>query len=194
MGTSQSTMNTAANTAASVTPPSSKANETAGPAASDGSITKRLQQELMQLMMGSDDSVSAFPEGDNLFSWIGSITGSSETVYEGLAYKLSIKFPSGQGGACYPYAAPVVKFETPCFHPNVDQHGNICLDILKDKWSACYNIRTILLSIQSMLGDPNNESPLNGYAAALWDNQDEFRKTLHRKYEEEKKDSTGEAC
>ena len=105
-------------------------------------------------------------------------------------------------GACYPYAAPVVKFETPCFHPNVDQHGNICLDILKvriepqaslrawlftvfqDKWSACYNIRTILLSIQSMLGDPNNESPLNGYAATLWDNQDEFRKTLLRKWVE----------
>ena len=174
--------------------------------------------------MNGDDSVSAFPEGDNLFSWVGSITGnesischlslsgcfactvwlnywnwtglylycavagSAGTVYDGLAYKLSIKFPSGQGGACYPYAPPVVKFETPCFHPNVDQHGNICLDILKEKWSACYNIRTILLSIQSMLGDPNNESPLNGYAAALWDNQEEYRKTNLRKYEEDKKD------
>jgi len=157
-------------------------------AASDGSITKRLQQELMQLMMNGDDSVSAFPEGDNLFSWVGSITGSAGTVYDGLAYKLSIKFPSGQGGACYPYAPPVVKFETPCFHPNVDQHGNICLDILKEKWSACYNIRTILLSIQSMLGDPNNDSPLNGYAAALWDNQEEYRNTNLRKYEEDKKD------
>jgi len=157
-------------------------------AASDGSITKRLQQELMQLMMNGDGSVSAFPEGDNLFSWVGSITGSAGTVYDGLAYKLSIKFPSGQGGACYPYAPPVVKFETPCFHPNVDQHGNICLDILKEKWSACYNIRTILLSIQSMLGDPNNDSPLNGYAAALWDNQEEYRKTNLRKYEEDKKD------
>jgi len=116
------------------------------------------------------------------------VAGSAGTVYDGLAYKLSIKFPSGQGGACYPYAPPVVKFETPCFHPNVDQHGNICLDILKEKWSACYNIRTILLSIQSMLGDPNNDSPLNGYAAALWDNQEEYRKTNLRKYEEDKKD------
>ena len=81
-------------------------------------------------------------------------------------YKLSIKFP-----ATYPYTAPTVKFETPCFHPNVDQFGNICLDILKDKWSAVYNVRTVLLSIQSLLGEPNNESPLNGYAAALWENQ-----------------------
>ena len=41
---------------------------------------------------------------------------------------------------------------TPCFHPNVDQHGNICLDVLKEKWSAAYSVRTLLLSIQSLLG------------------------------------------
>jgi ubiquitin-conjugating enzyme E2 C len=51
-----------------------------------------------------------------------------------------------------------------------------------------HNIRTVLLSIQSLLGEPNNESPLNGYAAALWENQSEFKKTLVRKYEEDKKE------
>lgn len=60
-------------------------------------------------------------------------------------YKLSLEFPSG-----YPYNAPTVKFLTPCYHPNVDTQGNICLDILKDKWSALYDVRTILLSIQSL--------------------------------------------
>ena len=68
-------------------------------------------------------------------------------VYEGLRYKLSLEFPSG-----YPYKAPRVKFVTPCFHPNVDEQGFICLDILKDKWSAQYDVRSILLSIQSLLG------------------------------------------
>merc|ERR1711907_657109 len=182
----QASMNTTS------TMPSGGATKQAGSAAQSGdgtTVTKRLKTELTQLMMSGDNSVSAFPEGDNLFSWIGTITGSPGTVYEGLSFKLSLKFPSGNGGACYPYAPPVVKFETPCFHPNVDQHGNICLDILKDKWSACYNIRTILLSIQSMLADPNNDSPLNGFAAALWDNQEEFRKTVLRKYEEDKKES-----
>lgn len=69
-------------------------------------------------------------------------------MYEGLTFKLSLKFPTG-----YPYEAPAVTFNPPsCFHPNVDQYGNICLDILKEKWSAVYNVRTILLSIQSLLG------------------------------------------
>jgi hypothetical protein len=87
-------------------------------------------------------------------------------VYEGLTYKLSLTFP-----AEYPYVAPVIRFVTPCFHPNVDaQHGSICLDILKDKWSAAYSVSTILMSLRSLLGEPNNESPLNSYAAQLWSN------------------------
>lgn len=68
-------------------------------------------------------------------------------VYEGLRYRLSLDFPAG-----YPYQAPRVKFVTPCFHPNVDDQGFICLDILKDKWSALLDVRSILLSIQSLLG------------------------------------------
>ena len=103
-------------------------------------------------------------------------------VYEGLDYKLSLHFPNG-----YPFTAPTVKFVTACFHPNVDAYGNICLDILKDKWSALYDVRTILLSIQSLLGDPNNESPLNGQAAQLWSDQVTFKKVLHDKYREESK-------
>ena len=115
-------------------------------------------------------------------------------MYEGLSYKLSVAFSEK-----YPYEAPTVKFVTPCFHPNVDTAGNICLDILKDKWSAAFSVRTVLMSLQSLLGgtlennlllatnrlqhltpllfpccaaDPNNDSPLNTYAAQLWDNED----------------------
>ncbi len=37
----------------------------------------------------------------------------------------------------------------------------------QDKWSAAYSVRTVLVSIQSLLGDPNNDSPLNTYAAKV---------------------------
>ena len=144
-------------------------------------VQKRLQSELMQLMMNADAGISAFPDGDNIFTWVGTIEGSADTAYEGLTFKLSLKFPSD-----YPFKAPVVKFEQPCFHPNVDTYGNICLDILKEKWCATYSCRTILLSIQSLLGEPNNDSPLNGYAAALWENQEEYKKVLLKKYQESK--------
>ena len=151
-----------------------------GPSATDGAaVARRLQSELMSIMMSADEGISAFPDGDNIFSWLGTVKGGTGTVYEGLSYKLSFKFPND-----YPFSPPVVKFETPCFHPNVDQYGNICLDILKERWSAAYSVKTLLVSLQSLLGEPNNDSPLNGYAAKLWDNQEEYKKVLHSKYEE----------
>ena len=76
--------------------------------------------------MSSNKSVSAFPDGDNLFQWVGTVEGSADTVYEGLTYRLRMEFP-----ADYPFSAPTITFTTPCFHPNVVQFGNICLDILK---------------------------------------------------------------
>merc|ERR1712018_311316 len=148
--------------------------------ASSAQVSKRLQQELMSLMMSNDKGISAFPDGDKLFEWIATVNGPADSVYDGLKYKLRLEFP-----AAYPYTAPTVKFVTPCFHPNVDQHGNICLDILKEKWSALYEVRTILLSIQSLLGEPNNDSPLNTQAATMWSNQIQYKRLLHEKYEAE---------
>ncbi|KRT78824.1 Ubiquitin-conjugating enzyme [Oryctes borbonicus] len=142
-------------------------------------VTKRLHKELMTLMMSQDKSVSAFPEGENLFRWIGTIMGPKDTVYENQKYKLSMQFPNS-----YPYSAPIVKFITPCFHPNVDTGGNICLDILKDKWSALYDVRTILLSIQALLCEPNIASPLNSLAAELWRSQAQYKKHVDDTYKE----------
>ncbi|KAG6601156.1 Ubiquitin-conjugating enzyme E2 19 [Cucurbita argyrosperma subsp. argyrosperma] len=143
-------------------------------------VSQRLQKELMSLMMsGGDLGVSAFPEGEGIFTWRGTIEGGKGTAYEGLSYKLSLHFPMD-----YPFKPPLVKFETLCFHPNVDQYGNICLDILQDKWSSAYDCRTILLSIQSLLGEPNPESPLNSYAATLWNdnNKEDYRKMVYKQY------------
>ena len=42
--------------------------------------------------------ISAFPDGDNLLSWIGTVEGPKESVYEGLTYKLRLEFPAGKWG------------------------------------------------------------------------------------------------
>ncbi|KAL6769406.1 hypothetical protein ACKKBG_A30880 [Auxenochlorella protothecoides x Auxenochlorella symbiontica] len=141
-------------------------------------VAKRLQQELMSLMSSGEKGISAFPQGDSLFTWVGTIEGASGTVFEELTFRLSLNF-----GADYPFKPPTVKFETPCFHPNVDLQGNICLDILKEKWSAAYSVRTVLQSIQSLLADPNNDSPLNVQAAKLWDqDQAVYRQMVMKTY------------
>lgn len=135
------------------------------------SAAKRLQQELMTLMTSGDKGISAFPEGDNLFRWKATIEGPPGTVFENSVYKLRLAFPSN-----YPYRGPRVSFETQCFHPNVDAQGNICVDILQKHWSALLDVRTLLLSIQSLLGEPNVASPLNPYAASIWNDKEEYQK------------------
>merc|ERR1712183_958347 len=93
-------------------------------------VSKRLQSELMTLMMSGDKGISAFPEGDNLLSWIGTVEGPIDSVYEGLKYKLRLEFPAG-----YPYQSPSVKFTTPCFHPNVDNHDSPLNTHAAELWS-----------------------------------------------------------
>uniref|UniRef100_A0A8C9HUB6 UBC core domain-containing protein n=1 Tax=Piliocolobus tephrosceles TaxID=591936 RepID=A0A8C9HUB6_9PRIM len=60
--------------------------------------------------------------------------------------------------------------------------GNICLDILKDKWSALYDVRTILLSIHSLRGEPSIDSPLNRHTAELRKTLTAFKKYLQETY------------
>jgi ubiquitin-conjugating enzyme E2 N len=63
---------------------------------------------------------------------------------------------------------PKVVFDTKIYHPNIgkninnlDNLGRICLDILKKNWSPALQIKSVLLSIQSLLSEPNPDDPLN---------------------------------
>ncbi|KAF2471036.1 ubiquitin-conjugating enzyme [Lindgomyces ingoldianus] len=146
-------------------------------------VAQRLQKELMDLMTKPTPGITAFPDDENMTIWTATIEGPPDTPYADLTFKLWMKFAD-----TYPYTPPRVLFKTPIYHPNVDFSGRICLDILKDKWSAIYNITSVLLSLQSLLGEPNTSSPLNGQAAELWDkDQEEFKRHVlarHKQPEE----------
>jgi len=125
--------------------------------------SKRIRNELKELQKDPPSTCSAGPEGDNLYKWEGYIFGPSESPYEGGVFKLSIEFPED-----YPFRPPHVLFITKVYHPNINASGSICLDILKDKWSPALSISKVLLSIESLLTDPNPDDPFVPEIANLY--------------------------
>jgi ubiquitin-conjugating enzyme E2 D/E len=119
------------------------------------SDVKRLTKEYMEIKKNEIPNLSANPINNNLFEWEAVILGPIGTPYEGGIFKLSISIPSK-----YPFKPPIVIFKTKIYHPNINNAGNICLDILKTQWSPALTISKILLSICSLLSDPNPNDPL----------------------------------
>ena len=123
----------------------------------------RLASDLRVLQAESPAGCSASPANeDNLFQWNATIVGPDESPFEGGIYSLRLQFPDQ-----YPEKPPRVRFVTEMFHPNIFPDGTLCLDIIQDKWKPIYTVGTILMSIQSLLTDPNNDSPANVDAARL---------------------------
>jgi len=116
---------------------------------------KRIQRELQDLGRDPPANCSAGPVGDDLFHWQATIMGPDESPYSGGVFFLDIHFP-----ADYPFKPPKVSFQTKIYHCNINSNGGICLDILKDQWSPALTISKVLLSICSLLTDPNPDDPL----------------------------------
>jgi len=116
---------------------------------------QRIQKELENLKADPPANCSAGPIEDDIFHWQGTLMGPTDSPYEGGVFMMIIKLL-----ADYPFKPPKVTFETKIYHPNINSSGGICLDILKDQWSPALTISKVLISICSLLCDPNPDDPL----------------------------------
>ena len=127
------------------------------------SLQLRLIKEYQDFEENSPEGISVSLNQDKITNWEGMIFGPYDSPWEGGIYKLKIHFPDN-----YPHKAPQITFITPMFHPNIYKNGSICLDILQSKWNPVLDIKSILISIQSLLTDPNINSPANIEASKLY--------------------------
>lgn len=124
----------------------------------------RLQKELKDIKNFPPGNCSAgLTDENNINHWQATIHGPEDTPFHSGLFKLDMKFPHN-----YPFSAPKVKFITKIYHPNINSAGEICLDILKDNWSPVTTVSHLLLSICSLLSDPNPDDPLDPDAANLY--------------------------
>lgn len=125
--------------------------------------THRLLKELKQLQKEPIANCSAGPIGNNIDKWQATIFGPEDSPFSGGVFYLDISFPSD-----YPFCAPKISFKTKIYHPNVNSNGTICLDILKNEWTPALTIGKVLLSICSLLTDPNPNDPLEPDVARMY--------------------------
>lgn len=136
------------------------------------STVNRLKNELKELETNPPTNCSANMVSDDIYHWQATILGPEGSPYENGVFYLQILFPQD-----YPFKPPKVKFITKIYHCNINNNGNICLDILKEQWSPALTISKILLSICSLMDDQNPNDPLMIDIANLYmKNKDEFIK------------------
>ena len=132
---------------------------------------RRIQNESKEMLTNPPANCSAGPINEqDIFSWNATIMGPEGSPYEGGVFKLKIDFPSD-----FPFNPPKMLFTTKIYHCNINSAGGICLDILKDQWSPALTISKVLLSICSLLDEPNPNDPLVPEIADLLINN----KSLH---------------
>jgi ubiquitin-conjugating enzyme E2 D len=124
---------------------------------------RRIEKELMDMQRNPPENFSAFlTDENNIYDWTATLLGPSGSPYEGGIFYLSIKFPGE-----YPFKPPKAVFVTRVFHPNISYDGLIDCGILHDLWSPALKIDNILISISTLLAQPNPDDVMEPEVAEI---------------------------
>ncbi|KAL5264123.1 hypothetical protein ACHWQZ_G005264 [Mnemiopsis leidyi] len=119
----------------------------------------RLKKELAQLHKDPVPGISVSVPENNTSSFSCQIIGPPDTAYQDGVFEISLTLPER-----YPFEPPSVKFLTKIYHPNIDENGRVCLDLLhcppRGSWKPVLNIRTLLTSVRLLLSEPNPDDGL----------------------------------
>ncbi|CAD6583353.1 MAG: hypothetical protein TREMPRED_003530 [Tremellales sp. Tagirdzhanova-0007] len=116
---------------------------------------KRIKKEIADLSKENLGAITLIPNESNIFSWRATLPGPSGSPYEGGVFEVDIRVPED-----YPFSPPHLQFLTKLYHCNVASSGAICLDLLKTTWSPALSLYKVILSLSSLLTDPNPSDPL----------------------------------
>ena len=119
------------------------------------SNVSRITKELEEFRKDPPKNITAGPiDPSNLSVWKAVIIGPEGSPYAGGFFQIDIILSSD-----YPYKAPNMVFKTKIYHCNINSFGAICLDILKGNWSPAITINSALISVSSLLTEPNPDDP-----------------------------------
>jgi ubiquitin-protein ligase/Mg-chelatase subunit ChlD len=144
---------------------------TTGAARTGGGATRCIMRQYVDFMSNPVEGCTVYVNEENCFGWKAVMTGLPYP-YDGGIWVLTIDFPQD-----YPFKPPRIKFSTPVYHCNINNDGNICLDLLKDRWSPAITISAAMRSIKELLFECNPDDPLDTFKAQLYrDNKGAYQR------------------
>ena len=105
-----------------------------------------------------------YPDPEDICHLRVGFLGPEGTPYEGGWFIIDYEYDR----ASTPFRPPKLKFLTPIYHPNISEDGKISLDILSYNWSPALTMAKVIMSIMSLLNDPNADDPINLEAGMLY--------------------------
>mmetsp|Transcript_43485 Transcript_43485/g.103366 ORF Transcript_43485/g.103366 Transcript_43485/m.103366 type:complete len:153 (+) Transcript_43485:590-1048(+) len=116
----------------------------------------RIEKEKKQIINNVIDGIFLLPSLKNKRYFFLIIGSQKIPIFSFHSNIIEIYLP-----LTYPLKPPIISFFSHTNHPNIDSLGRPCVDILKDGWSPALQIRTLVLSIQSFICNPNFNDPLD---------------------------------
>ncbi|KAI3385075.1 hypothetical protein SNEBB_009794 [Seison nebaliae] len=118
----------------------------------------RIQRDLEELLLPPKCDIT-FNDTNNLLIFHVILT-VDEGIYRGYYY--AFRFTIDED---YPHKPPKVRCLTPLYHPNIDEDGNVCLNVLREDWKPILSLNAIIYGLIHLFHEPNIHDPLNQNAA-----------------------------
>ncbi|KAL0479391.1 NEDD8-conjugating enzyme [Acrasis kona] len=130
----------------------------------------RVQKDLDELEPKWSDNLKT--ENVDLLNHFTLTLSPDEGIWKNHAHVFDISVPDE-----YPIKPPKVLCKTKVYHPNIDQEGHICLNILREDWKPVLNLNAIFTGLHFLFLEPNPSDPLDTEAANVYEKDyDKFKR------------------
>eukprot|EP00998_Keelungia_sp_KM082_P006213 NODE_2475_length_1056_cov_861.047363_g2457_i0.p1 GENE.NODE_2475_length_1056_cov_861.047363_g2457_i0~~NODE_2475_length_1056_cov_861.047363_g2457_i0.p1 ORF type:complete len:175 (-),score=25.85 NODE_2475_length_1056_cov_861.047363_g2457_i0:46-570(-) len=138
-------------------------------------VDLRLQKDMSELDLNGSTVTIKLENKENLRE-LDVVLRPAEGFYKGGTFDFHITVPPQ-----YPHDPPKAICKTPVYHPNIDQEGKVCLNILRADWKPVLTMKAVLYGLELLFIEPNPDDPLNKEAAkVLREDRSQFQRQVSR--------------
>jgi ubiquitin-conjugating enzyme E2 M len=138
-------------------------------------VDYRLEKDLAELDLKDTMCTLIITDKENLREFVLRVQ-PKDGYFVGGTFDFTVNVPTD-----YPHQPPKVLCKSRVFHPNIDEQGNVCLNILREDWRPVLTLKAVVYGLQLLFIEPNPDDPLNKDAAKVFrEDKQQFQRTVQK--------------